>query len=139
MAQFSAVLRELRGWYQGFKWYPMLKTFEMHLLFGGLGIMLLREFLYLVLPMKSYQVLSILFYTIPLLSLAKLAFLLGAWLVLVSPNVKYLPYALWGYALYYLFPFTGISLSSLISPLVYSILGYLVFKYSVSSNRLGTE
>jgi len=133
MQQFSNVIRELEKWFQGFKWYSMLRTLEMQLLFGGLGIVFIREFLYLVLPYKSYKALNVIFYTIPLQSLAYHAFLLGAWLTLASKNVKYLPYALWGYAIYILFPFTSISLSSIIAAGVYAVLGYGVFRYSVSA------
>lgn len=139
MQQFANVLRELEKWFQGFKWYSLLRQFEMHLLFGGLGIVFIRELIYLISPVKAYKVLNVLFYTIPIQSLAYHAFLLGAWLVLVSKNVKYLPYALWGYAFYILFPFTSISLASIISAGVYAVLGYGVFRYSVSAPALERE
>jgi len=136
MKQFAAVTSALRDWYTGFKWYPLLKSVELYLLFGGLGIMFFREFIYLVTPYTANKALNIIFYTIPLQSLSYHAFLLGAWLVLVSNNVKYLPYALWGYAIYYLFPFTSISLSMLIVAFVYSLLGYGAFKYSAVADEL---
>lgn len=133
MEQFHNVVIELKKWFQGFKWYPLLQSLEVKFIFGGLGIIFLRKLLYLILPGKAYGVLNTLFYTIPLNSIGYHAFLLGAWLTLASKNVRYLPYALWGYALIYLFPFTGISLSSLITAAVYGVLGYGVFRYSVST------
>lgn len=140
MQQFSIALNETRKWFQSFKWFSFLQAFELPLLFGGLGIVFLRELFYLILPYQANRALNIIFYTIPLQSLAYHAFLIGAWTVLVSTkNVKYLPYALWGYAIYILFPFTSISLSTLISAGVYVLLGYGVFKYSASSYALEQE
>ncbi|WP_438349381.1 hypothetical protein ACP8HI_01430 [Paenibacillus sp. FA6] len=134
MKQFSVALQETRRWFETLKWYSFFREFELQLLFGGLGIMFLRDLVYQLLPNKFNNIFYFVFQTIPLNSLAYLAFLVGAWLTLVSRNnLKYLPYGLWGYALYVLFPFTSISLSSLITPLVYILLGYGVFKYSVTS------
>lgn len=133
MQQFSVVLKELRLWFESFKWYSAIRAYALHLLFGGLGIMFLYQLLSVVMPWQSLKVLNTLFFTIPLLSLANLAFLLGVWLTLISPNVKYLPYGLWGRALYVIFPFTSISLSSLISVAVYAFLGYMLFKYTATS------
>ncbi|GGG08997.1 hypothetical protein [Paenibacillus abyssi] len=134
MQQFSVVLHEMRKWFESFGWYQLLRQFEMHLLFGGLGILVFRKLLYLLLPFGAYDTLQLIFFTIPLSAIAYHAFLIGAWMTLVSlKNFKYLPYAFWGYAAYILFPFTSISLSSLISAGVYAFLGYAVFKYSASS------
>ncbi|MCM3634532.1 MULTISPECIES: hypothetical protein [Paenibacillus] len=132
MQQFSNVLKELNKWYQSFKWYPLLHSLELKLLFGGLGIVFIRELLYTILPYQAYRAMNVIFYTIPLNSLGYHAFLLGAWLTLASKNVRYLPYALWGYAFYIMFPFTSISLSTIISTAVYALLGYGVFRYSAS-------
>lgn len=85
-----------------------------------------------VLPYGGYSFIHTVFYTIPLVSLANYAFLLGAWLTLVSKNVKYLPYGLWANAVLMIFPFTAISLSLLIPVAVYAFLGYALFKYTAS-------
>ncbi|CAM4430669.1 hypothetical protein P4H94_25385 [Paenibacillus macerans] len=132
MQQFSVVLRELRTWFESFKWYPRIQAYSLHLLFGGLGVKFLYELLAAVLPYGGYSFIHTVFYTIPLVSLANYAFLLGAWLTLVSKNVKYLPYGLWANAVLMIFPFTAISLSLLIPVAVYAFLGYALFKYTAS-------
>ncbi|GAB6992328.1 hypothetical protein [Paenibacillus pini] len=133
MQQFSIVLRELRKWYELFRWYPVLASYELILLFGGLGVLFLEALLYAVLPGSSYHALDIMFNVIPLGIIAHYAFWVGAWLTLASSNIKYLPYALWINALLILFPFRSFSLGTLVSALVYAVLGYLLFKYTASS------
>lgn len=133
MQQFSVVLQETRKWFQSFRLYGVLAPFELYLLFGGLGIQFLNELLYSIFPITSYHALNVIFYTIPLSTVAHYAFWVGAWLTLVSANVKYLPYALWMNAFLILFPFTRIGLSGLISALVYVLMGYMLFRYTASS------
>ncbi|USB34344.1 hypothetical protein [Paenibacillus sp. YPG26] len=133
MQQFSVVLQELRRWFESFGWYRQLRKYDLHLLFGGLGVGFLYQILILILPYQSTSGLITLFYTVPLLALAHQAFLLGAWLTLTSGNVKYLPYALWLQAVLIIFPFSHISLSNLIPAAVYALLGYFAFKYTASS------
>ncbi|MBB6678541.1 hypothetical protein [Cohnella lubricantis] len=133
MAKFAQVLQSLRNWFESFSWYSLLRTFELHLLFGSLGVMLLREILYQSLPYTSFDTLNVIFHTIPLYTIAYHAFLLGVWLTLVSSNVKYTPYGLWAYAFVYLFPFEGLSLDSLIRPAVYVVLGIFLFRFAASS------
>jgi len=134
MAQFSAVLNELRKWFQQFKWFAVLEAFQLHILFGSIGFMLLRSIIYEIAPYSAYHTLNTIFHTIPLLAIAKLLFFIGIWINLVSEfNVKYVPYALWLYVVYYLFPFTSMSLSSVVSIAAYVYLGYLLFRYSASS------
>ncbi|RUS43815.1 hypothetical protein [Cohnella sp. AR92] len=134
MEKFANVLDSLREWFESIKWFSLVRAFELQLLLGGLGVMFIRHLLYEILPYSSYHALNIIFHTIPLYSLAYLAFLLGVWATLVSTNVKYTPYALWAYAFVYLFPFTGMSLSSLITPAVYVILGIFLFRFTVSQH-----
>ncbi|MGN7360783.1 hypothetical protein ACTHPF_24530 [Paenibacillus sp. SAF-054] len=133
MQQFSAVLQETRKWFQSFRLYGVLAPFELHLLFGALGIQFLYELLMAILPYSSYHTLHVIFSTIPLLVIAHYAFWVGAWLTLVSGNVKYLPYALWIHAFLTLFPFNNIGLGSLVNALVYVGLGYALFRYSASA------
>lgn len=134
MQRFTDVRQALRHWYESFGWYSLVRPYEIHAMFGGLAVLLLKAILYELLSYKSYHGLDVLFYTIPLASLAYVVFLLGAWLSLASSNVSYVPYALWAYALICLFPFTHMSLSSLIVPVVYAVLGYAVFRYTVSAS-----
>lgn len=143
MQQFSVVLQETRKWFQSFRLYGVLAPFELHLLFGALGIQFLYELLYAILPRSSHHALSVIFLTIPLLVIAQYAFWIGAWLTLVSGNVKYLPYALWINAFVILFPFKNIGLSGLVGALVYVVLGYALFRYTASAyanvNHSGRE
>ncbi|WEK54718.1 MAG: hypothetical protein P0Y55_01165 [Candidatus Cohnella colombiensis] len=136
MQQFTVVLHELRKWFESIKAYQLLKGYELHLMFGGVGLLMLRSLLFqMVSTVKGYETLHTLFYTIPLSSLAYLAFLIGVWMTLVSPNIKYAPYALWGYAFYILYPFKSISLSSAITPAVYVFLGVILYKYVVTISK----
>nr|WP_237391952.1 hypothetical protein [Paenibacillus dendrobii] len=125
-------MQETRKWFQSFRLYGVLAPFELHLLFGALGIQFLHKLLIAILPISSYHALSVIFVTIPLLVIAHYAFWIGAWLTLVSSNVKYLPYALWINAFIILFPFTSIGLSGLVKVLVYVGMGYVLFRYTAS-------
>lgn len=133
MQQFSVVLRELRQWFQSFAWYSYIQAFELKLLFGGIGVMFLQRILYQIMPIGSYSTLHMFFFTIPLFWIAKYAFWVGAWSTLVSQNIKYLPYGLWGYALFLLFPFDSFLLEILVSAAIYAFLGYAIFKFTASS------
>ncbi|MDR0268537.1 hypothetical protein [Paenibacillus sp.] len=133
MQQFAVVLNETRKWFNSFKWFGVLAPFELHLLFGALGIQFLHGLLRAILPISSYHSLNIIFYTIPLLVIAHYAFWIGAWMTLVSSNVKYLPYALWINAFVILFPFTNIGLGGLVNALMYVGFGYALFRYSAST------
>ncbi|GIP28114.1 hypothetical protein J23TS9_32440 [Paenibacillus sp. J23TS9] len=143
MQQFSVVLQETRKWFQSFRLYGVLAPFELHLLFGALGIQFLHELLYAILPYSSHHALNVIFVTIPLLLIALYAFWIGAWMTLVSGNVKYLPYALWINAFVILFPFNNIGLGGLVGALVYVGLGYVLFRYTASAyanvNHSGRE
>ncbi|WP_068615959.1 hypothetical protein [Paenibacillus tuaregi] len=132
MQQFTVLTRELRKWLELFKWYHQLRKYDMHLVFGGLGIGFLYELLVWLLPYSSQSGLHFLFYSIPLFTLSHWAFLLGAWIMLTTDNIKYLPYGLWLKALLLFFPFTYISLSGLIPVAVYAVLGYFLFRYTAS-------
>ncbi|WJM08360.1 hypothetical protein [Paenibacillus sp. PK1-4R] len=136
MQQFSKVVTELGNWFQTMKWYPFIRAIELQLLFGALVIKLLRELLYAFLPVSTFSTLNTIFYTIPVAALVHVVFLLTVWTTLVSNNAKYMPYALWAYAFIMLFPFTGLSLSGMITPAVYVYLGYALFRYSASSYAL---
>ncbi|MBP1999066.1 hypothetical protein J2Z69_000085 [Paenibacillus shirakamiensis] len=133
MNQFSVVRREIRAWLEQFKIYYILKPYELHLLFGGLGIMLLFIFLKFILPYTAYPSLDIFFIDLPLYELGRLAFWVGVWGSLVSSNVKYLPYALWIYALIGLLEYPNITLSTLVPAIVFAILGYALMQYTAKS------
>lgn len=135
MQQFAVLIRELRKWLESFKWYHQIRKYDMHLVFGGLGVELLYHILVWILPYQSYGALTTLFYTIPLLALAHQGFLLGCWLMLTTDNIKYLPYGLWLKALFMLVlsPITAVSsLGILIPAAIYAVLGYFLFRFTAS-------
>ncbi|MEA4923998.1 MAG: hypothetical protein VB084_01695 [Syntrophomonadaceae bacterium] len=121
MQQFSNVRRELKKWLGGFEWANLLMPVDIYVLFGSLGLMFINEILGLVHIYAPLNILSTLGYW---------GFLLGCLVTLVSPNIKYLPYGLWGYAFTLLFPFTYFSFSTIIGVLIWAYLGYAVMQYS---------
>lgn len=133
MEQFAVVLQEYRKWLQSFRWYALLSTYELHLLLGGVGILIFRDFLYNILPYGAYDTLDFIFHKIPIFVIAINAFFLGIWITLSSTkNLKFLPYGMWGYGFYMLFPFTSFSLGQLVTAAIYGVLGYFVFKFTAS-------
>lgn len=121
MQQFSNVRRELKKWLSGFEWANFCMPFDIYILFGSLGLMFVNEILLLV---HIYAFSSILH------TLGYYGFLLGCLVTLVSPNIKYMPYGLWGYACIILFPFTSFSPSVVLGALLWAYLGYAVMQYS---------
>lgn len=134
MQQFAVVVRELRTFLTSFKLVNLVFPYHLHLLFGGLGLLFLEELLYRNASFSSYDTLNLLFYDIPLHLIAYYGFFIGIWLTLISVNVKYLPYALWGYAFVVLFPFQGLGIFELVKAAVYAGGGYALFRYSASSH-----
>lgn len=132
MPLFASVIHALRAWFTSFPIIQKLLPHHLTLLFGGLGIQFLEKFLYKVLPFSSYSGLNTLFNTIPLSILAYFAYLLGAWLTLISRDIKLLSYGLWLKAFIIVFPFVGFGLGTLVEIAVYIYLGYLVYKFAAS-------
>lgn len=132
MKQFAVVLQELRKWFESFKWYQRIWPYALHLLFGGLGYLYFCSILYNVFPDINYKVTIFIFNTIPTVAVANQLFLLGCWLTLISKQIRYLPYALWLKAALSLFPFTSMSLSSIIPAAVYAFLGYALYRFTKS-------
>src|SRR5690606_36570101 len=118
MQQFSSVLQELRKWFDSLFVFRWIRPYEIPILFGTVGLLLLIKFWYLVLPFGAYRFLNLIFHTIPVTSLAYIGFLLAVWSTLVTTNIRLTPYALWAYAFSLLFPFTSMSLSGIISAAV---------------------
>lgn len=127
MAKFSKVHAALEEWLVSFKWVQKILPYHLHIMFGGLGLMFLYK---IVLSADKYV-----HFLYVLNSIGYWAFLLGALLTLVSPNLKYVPYSIWGYVLIYLFPFQSFSFSSLLRVAIFAILGFLLFQYITERNK----
>jgi len=135
MKLFGSVVRELRNWLTSFPLVRAAQPYALHLMFGGVGLIFLQNLLLQILPISSYDTIDLLFRQIPLFVIGYYAFFLGAWLTLISKNVKYLPYGLWAYAFYILFPFESynLTLRPIVSAIIYLVAGYFIFRYAASS------
>lgn len=133
MQQFAVVVKEIRTLLTSFKIVNLVLPFHLHLLFGGLGVLFLRELLYQIVSFSSYDTLYTLFNDIPLYLIAYYGFFVGLWLTLISKDVKYLPYGLWGYAFLALFPFEGLGLGEIVTTVIYGAAGYALFRYTATS------
>lgn len=133
MQQFAVVVREIRKLLTSFKLVNQLLPYHLHILFGGLGVLFLEDLLYRTASFSSYNTLNTIFYDIPLHLIAHYGFFVGIWFTLISPNIKYLPYAFWGYAFVVLFPFEGLGLFELVRAAIYAGAGYALFRFSATS------
>ncbi|MBO9607769.1 MAG: hypothetical protein J7639_17540 [Paenibacillaceae bacterium] len=135
MKSFAVLLQQLTTWLTSFSWVNQLMPLRLLMLFGGLGLSLADDVMYRFLfdYSSGYRVYDFLFNTIPLSSIGAIAFLAGAWLTLVSPDVKLLPIGLWGKAFVILFPFSGWFLNSLLMAAMYVWLGYLLYRFTASA------
>ncbi|MBB6731750.1 hypothetical protein [Cohnella zeiphila] len=132
MMQFSAVVRELRKWLTSFAVVNVVLPFAQYTLFGGLGLLFLYELLLKILPYSSYDTIDLLFTTIPLYAIGYFAFFSGIWLTLISPRIRELPIALWGYAFVILFPFEGLTLLLIVRAVIYILAGWALFRYTTA-------
>ena len=134
MQQFAVVVKEIRKFLASFQIVTFLLPFHLYILFGGLGVLFVEEILYRNVSYSNYDALNTLFNDIPLHVIAYYGTFAGLWLTLISKNVKYLPYGLWGYAFLALFPFEGLSLFDIVRAAIYAFGGYLLFRFSASSS-----
>lgn len=121
MKQFSKVIKEYTIWMHSFRAVIMLLPYHLYILFGGVGFLFFYD---LLTQFKKYFVI---FHTI-----GHYAFFLGLFLTLAAPVKKYLPYAMWGYVFYILFPFKSFSLYQVIESALYILLGYFFMKYEAT-------
>jgi hypothetical protein len=122
MKQFSNVLHEYSVWLTSFRIVNLVLPYHQYILFGGL---VSSFFNYLLVHAFHYYISF--FYT-----LGHYAFFAGIFLTLAAPVKKHLPYAMWGYVFFILFPFKSFSLYQVIEAVVYVYLGYAFFKYEAS-------
>ncbi|RKP50082.1 hypothetical protein D7Z26_19925 [Cohnella endophytica] len=134
MQQFAVVVREIRTLLASFKVVALVIPYHLHLLFGGLGVLFLEKILYRTISYNNWDTLDTIFVDIPLHLIVYYGFYVGLWLTLISKNVKYLPYGLWGFAFVALYPFEHISLGQLVQAILYAVAGYGLFRYSATSH-----
>lgn len=124
MNQFTILLREYRAWISSFRIVNIVLPYHLHLLFTGVGMLFLYKIL---MQFKLYY--SFLY------AIGHYAFFIGAFLTLGGANQRYLPYGLWGYVLYVLFPFNGFSLFQVIESALYIFLGYWFMKFDALQEK----
>ncbi len=133
MQQFAVVVKEIRTFLTTFKIVKLALPYHLHILFGGLGLLFLEDLLYRTASYSNYDTMNLLFYDIPLHLIAYYGFFAGIWLTLIAKGVKYLPYALWGYAFVILFPFQSLGIFEFVRAAVYIAGGYAMFKFTATS------
>ncbi|MGG1311407.1 MULTISPECIES: hypothetical protein [Cohnella] len=119
MNQFANVIREYTLWARSFRAVNLLLPFHLYLLFGGVGVLLLNDIL----------IQSGVYWSWFLYPIGHYAFFAGIFLTLAAENKKYLPYALWGYVFYVLFPFQSFTLYQIIESAIYIAAGYFFMKF----------
>lgn len=124
MNQFTILLKEYRTWISSFRTVNMVVPYHLHLLFSGVGVLFLYKIL---MQFKLYY--SILY------AIGHYAFFAGALLTLGGLRQRYLPYGLWGYVAYVLFPFTGFSLYQIVESAIYIMLGYWFMKFDALQEK----
>lgn len=120
---FTDVRDALRGWLTQYGWINFLLPYHLYILFGSVGYMLFYE-LITDLMNRSVHFLYL------LSSISYWAFILALLLTLISSNVKYLPYALAGYVIQYLYPFNYFYFSTILRAAIFTALAILVLRYS---------
>lgn len=122
MTLFHNVVNALRTWLHSIPFIKSLMPYATHIMFGSLGIYVLLILMgsFMSRFYQFYSLLSILCYQ---------GFLLGFWLVLISPNKKMAPYGLFIKALITLYPLSSIYLSKFINAGIYVFFGYWLMKY----------
>jgi len=133
MQQFAAVVREIRALFLSIGMIRFLLPHHLFILFGGVGLLFVRELLYRTVSYSDYDALNTLFNDIPLHVIAYYGFFVGVWLTLVSKDVKLLAYGLWAYAFVALFPFEYLRLFDFVQAAIYLAAGYGIFRYADSS------
>ncbi|MFC5528782.1 hypothetical protein [Cohnella yongneupensis] len=133
MRQFAAVIRELRAWLYQVPFARALMPIHLHLLYMGVGVLLLKKLLYESVSLSSYDTLHDFFYDFPLYLIAYYSFFVGFWLTLVSRDVRLLPFAMWAYAFMTLFPFKSLGLEAYVRAFIYIVAGLALLRYSASS------
>lgn len=122
MKQFANVLREYTLWVKSFRVVNLLLPYHLYLLFGGVGVLLLNDIL----------IQSRVYWSWILYPIGHYAFFAGIFLTLAAENKKYLPYGLWAYVFYVLFPFKSFTLYQILESAIYLAAGYAFMKFEAT-------
>lgn len=134
MKQFEIVLQEFRKWFTSFAYVNKLLPHHHLILFGGLALLCLSSITTSFFGFFGFFFFWSLFSLLN--TLAYYAFYTGIFLSLASGKITYLPFALWGYALYIFIPFFGFStgflslLGSLLGLVIFGLLGYWLKQFN---------
>lgn len=121
MQQFDNVLKELKTWLMSIPIVNKLIPYALYIMIGGLGCSLLYELIGIFDYFSIFDIVS---------EIGYYGFLLGFWLVLISNEIRWAPYGLFGKAFVLLFPFTDFYLSTIIDAGIYIYFGYHLVKYT---------
>lgn len=130
MVKFAAVIKSLREWLLSFSFVKALMPFSLYLLIGGLGLRLLTDIFVLFNFSFYWSISSVLGFII------YVSWWLGFWLCLLSPNIKYVPYAIFGDAFVTLFPFKYIGLASAGKAAIWVFLGFWLLRFTALQGHL---
>lgn len=125
MKQFANVVRELRSWLSSFPLIQMLLPYGLYIMFGSLGVYFLNDLVW-VLFGDTFWIIS------TLASLAYYTFLLGFWMTLITPNIRFAPYGLFLCGFIILFPFTTFSLVTVVRAGIFIFFGYWLLRFTAS-------
>lgn len=123
MDKFTDVRFSLSEWLMSFTWVKLLYPYQLYIASGAIAYQFIDEIIwrYTSFDLGIFSILDTISYWL---------FIISSLLLLIGPNLKYLPYVLWGYSLYILFPFTSFSLGTLVNAFIYGFLGFQVLRYS---------
>jgi len=127
MKQFENVVNSLQEWLTSIPLINKMVPFAQQILIVSLALSAVYQLIALV----SFNVARFL---VIFTTLGHYGFLLGFWLVLISPMKKWTPYALFAKALLILFPFTYFSINNALVFAMYIFFGYWLLKYTAVSN-----
>lgn len=124
MSLFNNVVSALRVWLLSFPLINRIAKQATYIMFGSLGLYFLT-----IILISSFSFYYYSFYNL-LYTLSYQGFLLGFWLVLISPDKKLAPYGLFLQALIILYPFSSINLTEFINAGIFAFFGYWLMRYT---------
>ena len=130
MAQFAKLLQEYKVWLNSFPAAALLLPYALHIMFGSVAVEFLEELIWNVFR-RSFSFLNV------LNTLAYFGFWVGFWLSLNSKDIKWAPYGLFASAFVLLFPFTSLTLFTVIKTAFLVFFGYWLLRFTASSAYAG--
>lgn len=129
MQPFTRVIGELRSWLSSISWVNMCLPYALYIMFGSLGLLLLNDVFSMVHFYVSFitQLFSLVGY---------FGFFFGCLCCLVTADLKWVPYGLFGYAILNLIPFNIVNVYSIVRTLIWAYMGYALLKYTAVNNPM---